>query len=139
MMAMGHDLAMAVELPQPIGQLSQRDEHGAVDVGDLVLVGLTDVDHQQVGVALPFVVELLGGDLGPIIRRFRADPAEGLVVDELGDGRMRAAHRAVGILLQRQLAELQFQRIEQEQAPDERLARAEDELDGTSPGGGGSA
>src|SRR2546430_6528354 len=42
---------------------------------------------------------------------------------------MRATHRAIGILFQLQLPELELQRVEQDQASDERLARPEDELD----------
>src|SRR5256885_15696286 len=42
---------------------------------------------------------------------------------------MRATHRPIGILFQLQLPELELQRVEQDQASDERLARPEDELD----------
>ena len=57
------------------------------------------------------------------------DAAELVVVDQLGDGRMRAADRAVGILAQLQRAEVHAQRVDQQQAADQRLADAEDQLD----------
>ena len=87
--------------------------------------------------------------------------AELLVVDQLGDGRMVAAHRAFRIAAQLQLAEAHGQRVVQHQAADQRLADAQDQLHGfgglnqaddagqnpstppsaqlgTRPGGGGS-
>ena len=91
----------------------------------------------------------------------RRHAAELLVVDQRRDGRVRAAHRAVRILAQLQLAELHPQRVEQQEPADQRLADAEDQLErlgrldqpmmpgstpstppsaqlGTRPGGGGS-
>src|ERR1700749_2091872 len=42
---------------------------------------------------------------------------------------MRAAHRAIRILAQLELAEAQSNRVDKQQAPDKRFAFAEDELD----------
>src|SRR5439155_20280607 len=58
--AMRHHLAVPVQLAEPVGQLTQRNEHGAVAVGDLARVRLTYVDHEQIGVPVPFTFELLG-------------------------------------------------------------------------------
>ena len=54
--------------------------------------------------------------------------AEVLVVNELGDSRVLAAEGALGIAPQLEFAELHVERVEQEQAVEERGAFAEDEL-----------
>ena len=58
------------------------------------------------------------------------DTAEFLIIDELGDGRMIAAHRALGIAPQLQFAEPHRQRIIEHQPADQRLADAQDQLHG---------
>ena len=63
---------------------------------------------------------------------FGRDAAELLVVDELGDGGVVAADRALGILAQLEFAEAHVERVDEQQAADERLALAEDELDDLS-------
>ena len=51
--ALGDDLGVAVELAQAIGELAQRNEPRAVDVGDLPLVRLAHVhQHQLVALGL---------------------------------------------------------------------------------------
>ena len=57
------------------------------------------------------------------------DAAELVVVDQFFDGRVRAADGAVGILAELEVAEVHAQRVDQQEAADERLADAEDELD----------
>lgn len=57
------------------------------------------------------------------------DAAEGLVVDELGDGRVLAADRAVGVLADLDLAVLHLQGVVDHQAADERVADAGEDLD----------
>ena len=155
-----------------------RDQRGA-EVGDRVLVGLADVEDEDVFLGVEFALELLDGDLrdavddrgvgdGLVAGDFEradlgglCDAAELVVVDQLGDGRVRAADGAVGVLAQLEGAEVHAERVDQQQAADERLADAEDELDdlgglddadrpgrmprtppsaqeGTRPGGGGS-
>ena len=60
----------------------------------------------------------------------RLDAAELVVVDELGDRRVGAADGAVGIFAQLQGAEAHAESIDQQQAADQRLADAENQLDG---------
>ena len=64
-----------------------------------------------------------------VLRRGGMDAAELFVVNQLGDRRMRAAHRAVRILPQLQLAEAHPQRVVDQEAADQRLADAGDQLD----------
>ena len=63
------------------------------------------------------------------LRWFGRDAAKLVVVDQLGHGRIGAADRAIGILAQLQLAEAHGERVDEEQAADQRLAFAEDQLD----------
>ena len=51
------------------------------------------------------------------------------VVDVLGDRRVVAADRAVGVAAHRDLVERRPERVEEEQSPGERVAAAEDELE----------
>src|SRR5207302_4445025 len=62
-------------------------------------------------------------------RRLGADAAELFVVNELRYGRMRAAHRAIRILAQLQLAEAHLERVVDQKASDQRLTDAGDQLD----------
>ena len=61
---------------------------------------------------------------------FPAHAAELVIVNQLGDRRMRAANRALRVLSQFQLPKLEVKRVEQKQAADQRLPLADDELDG---------
>src|SRR5205085_2267201 len=56
-------------------------------------------------------------------------PAERVIVDEARHGWLVAAERACGVLVERQLAELHRQRVDEQQAADQRLAGTEDDLD----------
>src|SRR5437868_4528747 len=56
--------------------------------------------------------------------------AERLVIDELVDGRVVAAQRAVGIARNFDLAEFHAQAVEEQQAVHQRLAQAKQQLDG---------
>ena len=62
--------------------------------------------------------------------RLIGDAAEFLIIDELGDGRMIAAHRALRIAPQLQFAEAHRQRIVQHQPANQGLADAQDQLHG---------
>src|SRR5713226_7265410 len=58
----------------------------------------------------------------------RCDSAELFVIDQLFDGRIVAAHRAIGILAQLQLAKAHSPRVEQQQTINHDVGRAEDDL-----------
>src|SRR5256885_4178009 len=85
-MAVRHDLAMAVQLAEAGRQLGERNQHGAVDAGNLVLVRLAHVDHEQIGVLVPLLFQVLRRDLRALVRGVGPDAAERLVVDRAGDG-----------------------------------------------------
>src|SRR5256886_2400320 len=129
-MAVGHDLAVTVQLREAGRQLGDRNQHGAVDAGNLVLVRLAHVDHEQIGVFVPFLFQVLRRDLRAVVRRLGPDAAERLVVDQPGDGRVGPAHRAVRLFRSLELAELQLEGVEQDETPDQRLTHAQNQLDG---------
>ena len=56
-------------------------------------------------------------------------PQNSFVVYQLGDRRILAANRAIGILAQLEFAELHAERVDQQQTPDQRIACAENQLD----------
>src|SRR5918992_1278860 len=97
-----------VELDEALGELGQGYEPRA-DVRNLVLVRLAHVEYGDLVVVLHATLELpyrdlrypIGLRLGALLR----DAAELLVVDELGDGRVFAADRAVRVLAELPLAE----------------------------------
>jgi len=55
-------------------------------------------------------------------------PQKKFVIDQLRDRLVRSAERTLRILAQLQLAELHFERVEEEQPPDQRVALADDQL-----------
>jgi hypothetical protein len=60
--------------------------------------------------------------------RFRDDAAELLVIDQLGNGGVLAAQRALGIAAQAEFAEFHFEGVEEQQPANEGTAFAEGEL-----------
>src|ERR1700733_14032199 len=132
-LALYDDFLRRVELAQALRQVSQRDKMTA-NLRNLVFEGLANVKDEQVVALVNALFEFLHAHLGNTVlyrRHFclRDDAAELLIVDQLCHGGVRAADGAVGILAQLELAEAHVERIDQEQAPDERLAFAEDQLD----------
>src|SRR5947209_17386423 len=106
----------------------------SAEITDLVFVRLAHVEHEQIVAAIAAALQLFWSDLRQLARSRRgrflpADAAELLIVNQLRDGRMRAARGALGIFAQLELAEAHAERIHQQQPADERLAFAEDELD----------
>src|SRR5207244_12726553 len=105
-------------------QLAQRNVSRAFEMSLIPLMWLADVDEQGVR-HLRQLRRCDVADFGRI--------AESLVVDQLRDTRMIAAHGAIRIFSQSQLTELHSQRVEEQQPADERLANASDQLDRLRP------
>ncbi len=108
----------------------------AADVGDLIFERLAHIENEQILACVHAPFQFLHADLRnsilqcALLFRCGRDAAELLIVDQLRHRGMLAANRALGILAQLQLPEAHVERIHQQQAPDERLAFAENELDG---------
>src|SRR5262249_32458358 len=117
------------------GDIAQGDQRRAGNAIDLIFVRLADIDNRELVATVEPLLEVDGRDFGGVgcigHRRWLrgcVDAAELLVIDELCHRRVRAADRAIGILLQLQLAEFHPQRGVDQEPPDERLAYPEDQL-----------
>src|SRR6202035_1443156 len=125
------DRGGGVDLVDAVAELVERDQGGARDPGDLPLLGVADVEEEDLLAGAAPAVQLLDGDVeaGLDLLGLGRDAAELLVVDELVLGGVLGADGAGGVLLELELAEAHLQSVEEQQAADERLADADDELD----------
>ena len=103
-------------------------------VADLIFVRLADVEDEHVVASVEPGLQFLGANFrhGGSRRSFlslAAYAAELLVVDQFADGGIGAADWALRVLAQAQFAKAHSQRVHQQQAANQRFARAEDELD----------
>src|ERR1700722_17853254 len=130
--AMRHDLSRRVEFMDAARQFPERNQL-SVEIADLVFVRLAHIENEEIVAFIEPRLQFLWRDLwNRQIRRrgfFPAHAAEFVVVDQLMDGAMLAAHRAIRILAQLQFAELHSQRIEQQQPADETVTPPENQLD----------
>src|SRR5277367_337159 len=107
----------------------------AAQVGDLVFMRLANVEQIDIFSGVQLLFEIDNRYLRYSVVQCRLlwgrgqNAAKLVIVNQLLHGRMRAADRAVGVLAQLELAEVHVQRINEQQAADERVADAEDELD----------
>src|SRR5712664_1403254 len=104
-----------------------------VEIADLVFVGLAHIENEQIISTIEPGLEFAWSDFRHLHGRargfFAADAAEFVVIDQLGDGGMRAAHRAIRVLAQLELAELHPESVKKQQSSHEIIAAAEDHLD----------
>ena len=94
---------------------------------------LADVEHKNVVAAVEpllqfFHLDFVCSHFG--WRLLTANSAEFFIVNQLGDCRIFAAGRAIGVLAQLELTELHAERVDQQQAPDKRVTGAENQLNG---------
>src|SRR5260370_10662212 len=89
-------------------QLPQREQM-SLEIADLVFVGLAHIENEQIISTTEPGFELARRDLRHLHGRagglFAAHAAKFVVIDQLGDRRMRSAHLPVWILAQLALAE----------------------------------
>ena len=135
-LAVHDDFLVARNLVHPLRHFAERNERRPRDLPNLVLVGLAHVEQEEVFLRVDLPLELGHVRLGFVVRsihrhlrRCGRDAAELFVVNQRGHGRMRAAHRAIRIFLQLELAEFHPQRVVNQEPADERLADAHDQLD----------
>src|SRR6202521_3438111 len=104
-----------------------------LEIADLVLVGLTHIENEQIISTIEPGFELARSNLRHLHGRaggfFAAHAAKFVIIDQLGDRRMRSAHRAVRILAQLELAEFHAESVKKQQASHEIFSPAEDQLD----------
>src|SRR5260370_19495525 len=81
-----------------------------VEIADLVFVGLAHIENEQIISTIEPGLAVAWSDFRHLHGRarsfFAAYAAEFVVIDHLGDGGMRAAHRAIRVLAQLELPEL---------------------------------
>ena len=125
------DFAGAIEFADALREIAQRDEVAA-EIADLIFVRLANIEDVEIVAAIEARFQIARSDFGDgCLRRgsfFTANAAELGVVNQLGDGAVCAAERAIGIFAQLQFAEAHGERIEKQQAADEMFAHADDEL-----------
>src|SRR5258708_663591 len=104
-----------------------------LEIADLVFVRLAHIENEEIISAIEAGLQFARRNFRDLHRWpgsfFAAHAAEFVVVDQLGDRRMRAAHRAVWIFAQLEFAELHAESVKQEQSSDEIVAAAENHLD----------
>src|SRR5216684_4422902 len=105
----------------------------SLEIADLVFVRLAHIENVQIIPTIKPGFELARSDLRNLHGRagglFAAHAAKFVVIDQLGDRRMRSAHRAVWILAQLELAEFHPESVKKQQASHEIFPAAEDQLD----------
>src|SRR5580698_955857 len=113
--AMRHNLSRAVEFAGAFGEITERNQMAA-KIANLIFVRFAHVEEVQIVAAVETGLQFARRDLRHRSLRgrrfFSTHAAEFRIVDQLGEGRMRAAHRAVQILAQFQFPETHGQRIE---------------------------
>src|SRR5580704_6153020 len=130
-LAMHDDLAARIEFVHALRQIVQRNQISA-DIADLILVRFAHVEHEQIFLRIQTPLQIFDLNLGnTTAHRFflSSNAAKLVVVYQLRYRRMRPAHGAIRILAQLEFPELHAQRIDQQQAPDERIPNAQDQLD----------
>ena len=128
---MGHNLAAGIQFVNTLGQLSERNQI-AIDVADLVFMRLANVEHEQVFAGIKPTLQFFYLNFRNCCFHWfllTTDSAKFVIVDQLRDGRMSSAYWAIGIFAQLEFAELHIQGIDQQQAANQGLAFAQDELD----------
>src|SRR5262249_15387348 len=110
-----------------------RDLDRVGQIRDRILVRFPHVHEDEAFATVTALLELLDADLRHASehrrRRYqRRFAAEGLVVDEPGDGRPGTTHRALRVLANAELPEAHRERVDQDETSDERLADAEENL-----------
>src|SRR6516165_8889021 len=130
--AVRDDFARRIQFVDAARQFPQGNQV-APEIADLIFVGLTHIQNEQVVPLIESLFQFAGRDFRNLKVAFQllfaADSAKLVVVDELVNLAMAATHRTMGVLAKFQLAELQGQRIEEHEAASERIAAAENQFD----------
>src|SRR5260370_16051056 len=130
--AMRHNYPRRIQLVDASCQLAKRDQV-ALKIADLILVGVAHVENEEIVSTIEPGFQIAWRNLRHLHRRagsfFAANAAEFVVIDEFVNRAMRAAHGAVRVLAQLELAEFHSQCVKQEQAANEIVPTAENELD----------
>jgi len=132
-LAMSDDFARGIEFVDASRKFAERNQVAA-EIADLIFVRVADIEDEDVFAAIEFFFQLARSDFRNVEIAlglfFAADAAELVVVDEFMDFAMRSAHGAVRILAELEFAELHGESVKENEATLERIALADNELDG---------
>src|SRR5438132_5490078 len=134
-LAVDDDLAIGVQFLETARQLRQGNQRAARKAANAVLLWVAHVEDKQVLATIQTAFELIDRGFGEVGRRRRgrrllaAHAAELFVVNELGDGGLIAAHRALRVAANLEFLEGHLQCIVQQQPAYEGRAVAEQEFD----------
>jgi len=132
-LAVRNDFARGIEFMNAARELAERDQV-SVQIADLIFVGLADIQDEDIVSAIEPFLQFAGSNFRDVEIGlgffFAANAAELVVVDELVNRAMAATHRAVRILAEFELAKLHGESVKKNQPAFERIALADDELDG---------
>ena len=119
-LAVQNDLVRRVKLVQALFDRAERDQLRAGNMADGVLIRLPNINQRELVAAVLLGFKLCRRDL--FARRQRRafvaapDAAELVVVNQMRDGRMLAADRAVRVFADFEFPERHLERVEHQQA-----------------------
>src|SRR5713101_6053786 len=115
--AMRHDFPRRIKFVDAPRQLPEWKQM-PLEIADLVFVGLAHIENEQIISTIEPGFEFAWSDFRHLHGRagsfFAAHAAEFVIIDQLRDRRMRAAHRAVRVLPELELAELHPESVKKE-------------------------
>src|SRR5213594_3200252 len=130
-LAVHDDFVGRAELVHSGRNLGHRHQDRLVQAGNLPLHRLSNVEEDDRLAPVDLLLQLRDRDLEllPDLLRRASQAAKLLVIDEFLDRRIRSADRALGVLAQLELPELHPERVEDEEAADQRVAPPEEKFD----------
>src|SRR5262249_20905675 len=133
-LAVDDHLLVWVQLAEALRELRQRHQHAAWNAANLVFLRIADIEDKHLLAAVEAAFQFLYRGFPRAIRRrgsrrlLAADAAELVVVDQLGDRRLVAAHRALWIAADFEFLEGHLQGVVKQQPANERGAFAKNQL-----------
>src|SRR6266849_5343844 len=105
----------------------------SLESADRVFVRLAHIENEKIIPAIETGLQFARSNFRHLHGRpgsfFAAHAAEFVVIDQLGDGAMRTAHRAIWIFAQLEFADFHTQGVEKQQPPHEIFPAAQNQLD----------
>src|SRR5208282_4188467 len=131
--AVRDDFTRRVQFVNAARQFAERDQV-TLQIADLKFMRLAHIQDEEIVSAVEARFQLARGNLRDLHIRagsfFTAHAAKFVVIDELVNGAMLAAHWTSRIFAQLEFAEFHAERIEEQQPANEALAAAKNQLDG---------
>src|SRR5579862_7344893 len=129
--AVDHNFAARIEFVDALRKIVEGNQMSA-EIADLIFVRLAHVENEEILFCIETALQLFDLNFrNSVGHRFLlpSNAAKLVVVYQLCDGRMGAADRAIGIFAQLEFAEFHAESVNQQEATDERIADAQNQLD----------